>query len=264
MNMNILILNRFIIFIAIISCLHVPANDINPINKKQEISQLLKELRELRKAKYTLINEWKDEKAQLELIMNLDNKKIETLNQSITDSNGSIEELNQELKILTEENTTLNNELTKISQWINDECQNIIDSLSKDYPFLITDEHLTIVKNIMTDEQEITSRVGQFLNLIQTLSIDAVKAHIDFKEIDINGKSYGTNIIRLGGVLEYFVTPDARLGGVRTNTQDNEKWTLLSTEMNRQILEIVRIINKETNTKLVTIPVPSKNIIEFK
>ncbi len=251
---------KFIAAVFIFSFIQlISANDIDTINRKQEIAQLLKELRELRKAKYTLINEWKDEKVQLELMMDLDSKKIATLNETIVNATDSVEELTSEANKLTEKNIKIDNELVKISQWIDKECQHIIDASSKDYPILITEEHLVNLKNIIMNEKETTLKVGQFLNIIQTLSISAIKPYINFREIEIKGKIYGANIIRLGGVLEYFVTPDGKFGGVKTNSQDKDDWIILNADMNRQLQEMVRVIKKETDTKLVTIPIPSKD-----
>ncbi len=252
---------------AVILSLFMPlagaASDIDAINKKQEISQMLKELRELRKAKYTLINEWKDEKAQLELMIDFDNKKIDILNETIARSTDSIAALNKQANQLSEQNDGVNRELVKLSEWIDNECRNIINTLSKDYPILITEEHLTDLKNIVENEMETTLKIGQFLNSLQTLSLNTIKPYIEFREIDIKGKTYGADVIRLGGALEYFVTPDAQFGGVRTNHHDS--WTLLDAKMNEQLREIIKVIRKETDAKLVTIPVPSrykKNLIQ--
>jgi hypothetical protein len=238
------------------------AVELSP-HDKPVIGELLAELRELRHARYTMLNQWKDEKQQLELMMSLDSKKLEILVEDFKRSLEMRTTLENEFGTGKRNIEQYENQITRLNQWLDDETEMFLEK-APEQSILIDDRLKSEIMKIAGEQSKATSRLAQYLNVLQNMAVNTIRSFASFKEITVNGTKYGADVIRLGGVLEYFVTADNEMAGGRVAIDAPDTWTMFEAEHAKWLRTVIRVIKNEIPAELVTIPVPENVINEIR
>ena len=219
------------------------------------LATLLKELREIRQARYELQNQWKDEKEQLELIKNLEGEKLEILKEEEKVAKKTLSELKNSLSDTKKQNQVVNESASHLRDWIDGSCKSLLTEASR-YSILMDEDRKKGIHNILKKDTTMTDKIVLYLNLLLDTAISGIKANVGRQILNLDGDNYSTDVLTLGGTLKYFVTADNKLCGFgEGNTSDNS-WKKLDQKYAESIRTAIRVVNSELPPKLVSVPVP--------
>ncbi len=239
-------------YTALCICFVLPAHAVDNLDT---LETLLTELRKLRETKYQAINGWKDEKQQLNLLIVLEGEKADNARRSVDVSARQKSDLAAKKLKVTEDNQSLEVSINTIEEWIDRSCLEIWDS-TEDKQILFDSATTGQLRAILDESLSVTDKLVQFLNLLQTSAINGTRAIHSTQVIETGGTKYSADVLSIGGVLEYFVTPDDKTCGVRTASHSTGDWTAIKPAHAPWIRKAIRILNKDIPAELVTVPVP--------
>ena len=224
------------------------------------LATLLKELREIRQARYELQNQWKDEKEQLELIKNLEGEKLEILEEEKEIAKKTLSELENSLSDTKKQNRIVNESASHLRDWIDDSCKSLLKEASR-YSILMNEDRQKGIHNILKEDTIMTDKVVLYLNLLLDTAISGTKANVDRQILSFDSRNYSADILTLGGTIKFFITSDDKLCGFGGGNKSDKTWKKLEKKHAESIRTAIRVVNSELPPKLVSVPVPT-SIIE--
>ena len=223
------------------------------------LSSLLRELREIRKTKYTLQAQWKDEKEQLELIKKLEEEKLKVMKESEKNAQETLTRLKINLSDTSKQSQTVNESASQLRDWIDKSCQTFLDQASQ-FPILLNEEGKKSIQAILNKDKSITDKLVLYLNLMLDTAVAGTKSKVVRRTVTVDGKPYSAEVLILGGALEYFVTPDDGLCGYRGLNGSDASWKTLDNKFVDSLRTTIRVVGNEIPPKLVSVPVPTSAI----
>ncbi|MCG8379744.1 MAG: DUF3450 domain-containing protein, partial [Proteobacteria bacterium] len=179
----------------------------------------------------------------------------------------SLKTYNQQLSKLVKQQKVALNSIKRQLDNVEETQRNIIplmikmiDTLDKfvnlDLPFLLAErqERLKLLKEIM-DRPDVTLP-DKYRRIMEAYQIETeygrtIEAYND--TIQVNGKEYTVDILKVGRLLMVFQTSDGKLSG-HWNGQ-TKKWEALSDEYSRSISLGLKIAKKQTPPEFIKLPV---------
>ena len=160
--MTISMLTRYLIF-GVVFLLHLSIlpGSLGASGEMETLETLLKELRELRESKYQLMNQWKDEKQELELIKTFETEKLEVLKKEEEHSSKQLGELKKKLSIEQQKNKDIDGKLTELKTWLEESCQNFLEK-GLNNSVLLTPEIKDHLEKIVSEDKKTSEKINSF------------------------------------------------------------------------------------------------------
>ena len=250
---------RFFFLIGFLLSVVAPLHSEEAKSDFDTLTTLLKELREIRQAKYTLQRQWQDEQEQLRLIKDLEEEKLEVLDEQKKAAVNTFSQLKNRLSDTEKQNKIVNESASHLRQWIDDSCQALLQDASK-YSILIDENRKKSVDNILQEDTPTTDKLVLYLNLLLDTAVAGLKSTVERSTLKVDGNKYSADVLTLGGTLKYFVTPNNQLCGFKYGQNASDSWDKLDQKYAESLRAIIRVVNSDIPPKLVSVPVPASAI----
>ena len=175
-------------------------------------------------------NEISDLLFQIQMEKNSHNGRVQSLEGQISDLELQIRREDAQLTFLFEQEKELKNKISsgkqsgQLTTVVHNLAQDIKADIQMSLPYHI-DERINSVDDVLSkfnkneiDEQKAATRLWSILEDEERLNRENI---IDKAEINLNGKTYYVEIVRLGMMIMYFQSNDGRVGFIE---HTNNEW----------------------------------------
>ena len=227
--------------ISMVFCLGLVAS----ANDVDRLLGLAAELRQLRTARQALDSQWHEQRQQLELEIVIAEKELER-------SQGSLEEVQQQFAAIVRELDQLATQRKaasaeqgtlefSVSSWT-DAFDRTIDAC----PILFGSREISPV----SDGESLANRLADFFNNYLMLAENATVCAVRKAEITTEGVSRRVDLLRLGGVYEYYVAP----GGTCAMRDNSGVWVPVDDDWTAYLRAAMRVVRREVPARVIVVP----------
>ena len=230
-----------LVIISMVLCLGLSAlaNDVD------RMLGLAAELRQLRTERQSLDSQWHEQRQHLELEVEIAEKELEQ-------SQASLEEVQEELSTIVLELDQLAVQRKAASaeqetlEFAMSSWTVAFDQAIEACPILFSSSEITPV----ADVESLAKRLAVFFNNYLMLAENATVCEVRKAEITSDGVARRVDLLRLGGVYEYYVAPD----GACAMRDNSGVWVRLDDDWTTYLLATMRVVRREVPAQVIIVP----------
>ncbi len=218
------------------------------------LQALLREVREIREARYGMQTSWKEEAQRLKLLSTIEKEKLKSLQSDHAEQRAQTDALKATLHNIQDEQESIAAEIGKVDTWMS----TAIGSGATDNQrlhILFGARSSAELERIAATALPTADKLGSLMNILQNAAIDGSRSDYRNDVLTVNGAALAADVLRVGGVIEYYVTPDDSQCGYRM-AGDGGAWIGLDGEHAAGIRKAIKILSKEMPAEIVSVPVP--------
>ncbi|MDP7396033.1 MAG: DUF3450 family protein [Lentisphaeria bacterium] len=227
--------------ISMVFCLGLVAS----ANDVDRLLGLAAELRQLRTERQALDSQWHGQRQQLELEIEIAEKELER-------SRASLEEVEQQLAAIVREleQVAVRRKAASAEQAALELSMSswtaAFDHTSAACPILFDSSETVPV----SDGESLANRLAVFFNNYLMLAENATVCEVRKAEITTAGVARRVDLLRLGGVYEYYVAPD----GACAMRDNSGAWVPLADGWAAHLRATMRVVRREVPARVIVVP----------
>jgi hypothetical protein len=245
---------RHVLYLGLVMCLLLAA----PVwaGEAEDLQAALAELRELREAKYRLRRQWAEEQAEMERQTRAQTAALEKAKAEAAAAEREVTTARETRAAAATEGAAAAAEVARLNDWLTGYLATA-KARAEALPILLDAAY---VAGLPTDDSvSLAARLARlFSNEEATLqrgwTIDVTRRPVDVLIPDFSA-TIECDVLRLGGVVEYFVSPENDYCGFRMGWMGSTGWHAIPRENAAAIRQAIEVVRRERPPALVTLPI---------